>query len=108
MRWLKNLILILIGGYLGLISWVVWGGATGCVWWYAGEVSAIFTCVVVGKITTPLWVVGMTYESSNRWPLIGRILNGFKPWWHLHYPTVIGAAVVISGFAGILYLCWPQ
>ncbi|MBI1833164.1 MAG: hypothetical protein HYR84_17115 [Planctomycetes bacterium] len=108
MAWLKHLILILIGGYLGLLSWVIWVGAIGATWWYVGEVSAVVTSFVVGKFTTPLWVAGMGYESSQRWPLIGQIAEALKAWWDVHYRTIIGMAVATSGFIGIVWLCWPQ
>ncbi|MBM3995420.1 MAG: hypothetical protein FJ303_14890 [Planctomycetes bacterium] len=108
MGWLKDLMLIFIGGYLGLLSWFIWIGATGASWWYAGEISAAVTMFVVGKFTTPLWVAGMTYESSQRWPFVGDIVNGIKPWWDTHFRTVIGVAVAAAAFTGIIWACWPE
>lgn len=106
MSWVKILFLIVVVGEgLGLLSWLIYGGSAAVAWWFAGGTGATGALVLVGKLTTPLWVIGMTRASKRHWPVIGRLLNGIGPWWEVNYSTVVGFSIVIAGFTGIIWLC---
>lgn len=107
MKYAIDVLLILIGGVLGTISWLVWAGSGVAGYLYGGETVAIATAVVMGKIVTPPWVIGMTREANHRWPAFGRFISGIKPWFKRNLPMIIGVAfwIAVSSLL-LIYVQW--
>jgi hypothetical protein len=99
----RNVALIMIGGWIGLVSWAVWAGASVAAYWYAGATIAVTTSIVMGKVVTPTWVVGMTREANRRWPAFARFIAHAGKWWRVYYRTVIVVAMW-SVLLGLLVL----
>lgn len=106
--WMRIVALVLLGGMLGAVSWLIYGSAILCAWWFAGVTVAVGTSVVVGKLTTPLWVVGMTYEAGRHCPPLCRLLHGIKPFWERNYATVVGVTIALTSLLGMIWACWPH
>ena len=106
-RWIRVVALIVVYGHgLGLLSWTIYGSAIVIAWWHADWVYAVGASVGVGKLTTPIWLVGMTWESNRQWPAIGRFINAMMAFMGRHNAIFLWMAGVIAFVGWVTWICY--
>jgi hypothetical protein len=95
--------LVIIGGALGLVAWLLWGGAILGGQYYAGGMTAFAAGAIVGKLVTPLWLWGMHRQAARHWPWFRTFHERLKESMKMYLACYVAALFWLVFFGVLLW-----